>query len=206
MDYLNRFLGSRTVINSRTWGTLIVEAASFTPATDGDLVVFFGGPFTHDNPLVRIHSECVFSEVFDSDFCDCADQLKLALQRLKEEGEGILFYLRFDGRGAGLAAKVKATSLEMQGMDTYESRVKIGVPPEGRSFVKIGEYLREHGISRVRLLTNNPVKIADLEKAGVQVTPIQLYVPDPNEHVCNLYRTKVQKFNHKIPLKIIKNW
>jgi GTP cyclohydrolase II len=186
-------------LNSRTWGKLNFEVASFTPATDGDLVVTIGEPFTHPRPLVRIHSECVFAEAFDSDFCDCADQLKLALSLISSEGNGILFYLRFDGRGAGLAAKVKATALEMNGIDTFSSRQMIGVPPEGRSFQKIGVYLQNKNIDRVRLLTNNPDKGNDLIKCGIDVEYIPLLVCDPNKHIRDLYKTKKGKFNHIIP-------
>lgn len=141
----------------------------------------------------------MFAEVFDSDFCDCADQLFLAMKKLKDEGNGILFYLRFDGRGAGLAAKVAATALEMQGMDTYESRVTIGVPPEGRDFSKIAQYLLGKNINKVRLLTNNPTKGKYLIENGIKVKYEPLLVADPNENVKNLYRTKATRFGHFIP-------
>jgi len=198
MQYLDKFLGSRATIHSRTWGELTLESASFTPASDGDLVVLIGNPFTQEIPLVRIHSECVFAEVFDSDLCDCADQFRLAMNRLIDNKHGLMFYLRFDGRGAGLAAKVKATALEVEGMDTYESRVQIGVPPEGRDFRNIGKYLRKHGVSKLKLLTNNPRKGVDLEQVGLAVEYEPLIVENPSENVRKLYRTKADKFNHKI--------
>src|SRR4030066_541725 len=95
--------------------------------------------------LVRIHSECVFAEAFDSALCDCGDQLHMALSMIKNEGHGLLFYLRLDGRGIGLSAKVMATSLEVNGGDTYESRVQLNLSPEARSFDIIGKYLNERG-------------------------------------------------------------
>ena len=199
MDFLKNFLGSRATINSRTWGTLTMESVSFTPATDGDLVVIIGKPFKQKTPLIRIHSECVFAEVFDSDLCDCADQLRLALKRLTDNGHGLLFYLRFDGRGAGLAAKVKATALELEGMDTYESRVRIGVAPEGRDFKNIGAYLRKHGVSKIRLLTNNPMKGKGLEQAGLALEYESLLVDMPSEKIRKLYKTKAERFSHNIP-------
>jgi GTP cyclohydrolase II len=199
MDYLTQFVGSKASINSRSWGKLIVESVSFTPASDGDLVVLLGSPFEQDCPLVRIHSECVFSEIFDSDFCDCGDQFRLAMNRLTREANGILFYLRFDGRGAGLAAKVKATALEMEGSDTYESRIRIGVSPEGRDFSSIGLYLQQRGIKKIRLLTNNPTKGMSLEKTGINVTYEPLLVTNPNDNVRKLYHTKATKFSHRIP-------
>jgi GTP cyclohydrolase II len=199
MNNINRFIGSSVVINSKTWGQLYIESASFTPAIDGDLIVHIGKPFASNNPLVRIHSECIFSEIFDSDFCDCADQFNLAMNRLKEEGEGILFYLRFDGRGAGLAAKVKATSLEIDGMDTYDSRIAIGVPPEGRNFESIGWYLMSRGITHIRLLTNNPNKGMDLEKAGINIIYEPLLAKELNANMRKLYHAKATRFNHNIP-------
>jgi GTP cyclohydrolase II len=198
MDFLGNLLGAKATINSRTWGMLTLESASFTPAIDGDLIVIIGKPFEQEKPLIRIHSECVFAEVFDSDLCDCADQFKLAMKRLTDNQHGLLFYLRFDGRGAGLAAKVKATAFEVDGMDTYDSRVQIGVAPEGRDFTKIGEYLRNHGITKARLLTNNPIKGKALEKAGLIIEYEPLIVDNPNENVRRLYFTKAKKFNHTI--------
>lgn len=200
MDYL-KFVGSKTKFHSRKWGEIEAESVSFTPASDGDLVVFIGEPSPVNVPYVRIHSECVFAEAFDSDFCDCADQLHIAMDRLVgEPNGGILFYLRFDGRGAGLSAKVAATKLEMEGLDTFESRLHLGVDPEGREFLNIGTYLVEKGYKKVVLLSNNPKKKADLIKAGLEVDTEPLYVKDPNENVKKLYDTKVTKFNHEIDL------
>lgn len=200
MNEYKKFIGARTPLNSRVWGKMIVESASFTPASDGDLVVFFGEEKNKvERPVVRIHSECVFAEVFDSDFCDCADQLYYAMDYLCKTN-GILFYLRFDGRGAGLSAKVKATELEMQGIDTYNSRVMIGVPPEGRDFSPIADYLLSHGIRKITLLTNSPDKFGDLVRKGIDVETLPLYVDSPNENVQKLYDTKVKKFKHLIPL------
>ncbi|MCP4550330.1 MAG: GTP cyclohydrolase II RibA [bacterium] len=197
-DYLAGRLGSRASIRSRTWGDMTVESASFTDAVDGDLVVFIGDPIHQEKPLVRIHSECVFAEVFDSDLCDCADQLEMALNRIAAEGHGIFLYLRLDGRGAGLAAKVQATALEVQGVDTFDSRVAIGVDPEGRDFSSVGEYLLGLGMTKIRLLTNSPDKIGPLESLGISVTAVPLTVPEPSEKVMSLYRTKREKFGHEI--------
>ena len=196
-DY-KRFIGSKASFHSRIWGDLTVESASFTPASDGDLVVFFGESTNTERPVIRIHSECVFGEVFDSDFCDCADQLYYAMDYLKNHN-GILFYLRFDGRGAGLSAKVKATDLEQKGMDTYDSRVEIGVLPEGRDFSLVADYLKSHNIKKVSLLTNNPDKCKPLIECGIDVEAIPLLIYNPNINVRKLYETKAQKFNHIIP-------
>lgn len=192
------FIGSRATFNSRIWGKLVVESASFTPAADGDLVVYFGDITSVDRPFVRIHSECVFAEIFDSDFCDCADQLYYAMDYLQKNG-GILFYLRFDGRGAGLSAKVAATDLEVMGIDTYNSRKMIGIEPEGRDFTPIAHYLKSRGIDKITLLTNSPVKINDLVKSGIDVNVLPIYVDEPNDNVRKLYETKANKFGHILP-------
>jgi GTP cyclohydrolase II len=201
-DYL-RYLGSRVQLKSRRWGNLTFESVNFTSAVDGDLAVYIGNPLEQERPLVRIHSECVFGEMFDSELCDCADQFSLAMHRLREEGHGILFYLRLDGRGAGLAAKVKATALEVEGMDTYKSRIAIGVPPEGRDFRAVGDFLKSKNVNSVRLLTNNPNKAQDLERAGVVATVEPLIVKHPSHSVMRLYETKRQRFGHLIPDEVI---
>lgn len=205
MDYLSKYIGSKTTLNSKKWGVLEFESISISPAIDGDLVVKIGNPEQVESPLVRIHSECIFAEIFDSDFCDCAEQFELAMQAIKNDGNGFLFYLRLDGRGAGLAAKVKATNLEIQGKDTFESRIEIGVKPECREYNKIGKFLKLKGIDSIRLLTNNPDKIKAIESSKIKVIPVSLVIENPNENVKSLYKTKKNKFNHNIPNNYINN-
>ena len=197
MDYVT-FPGATASFESKKWGKLIVESQSFSPASDGDLVVFVWITPDLTNPLLRIHSECVFAETFASDFCDCAEQLDLAMEYLLNNGGGILIYLRFDGRGAGLSAKVKATDLEMQWYDTYESRKMIWVEPESRNYDKVATYLKNKGITNIRLLTNNPDKIECLQKHGINVTTVPLIVNSANKNIKNLYQTKAEKFWHNI--------
>lgn len=193
------FLGSTAKIHSSRWGDLTFESVSFSAAIDGDLMMTTGAPFECPEPLVRIHSECVFAERFQSDFCDCADQFDLAMQRLVASKKGIMFYLRVDGRGAGLAAKVKATALEVAGMDTFSSRRKIGVAPEGRDFSQIGRFLFSRGLRKAKLLTNNPSKAQGLIDAGIEVVLEPLIVPSCNANVKALYKAKAELFGHTIP-------
>lgn len=204
MDF-KAFIGSTASFRTKKWGRISVESISLTEAIDGDLAVYFGDPFSQPDPLVRIHSECVFGEVFGSELCDCAEQLELALVRLMEEGHGILFYLRLDGRGAGLSAKVRATDLETQGIDTFESRLLIGVPPEARNFDRLGEFLKSRNIKSVRLMTNNPEKIEGIERAGIDVKIEPLVVDTNNPNILRLYATKANKFRHRIPKKYQEN-
>ena len=196
-----RFVGACSGLPTREWGDISVESVSFTPASDGDLVVYFGAQldtFT-GTPVVRIHSECVFAEVLGSTLCDCDDQLQIALSALHAADCGVLVYLRYDGRGAGLAAKVRATALEIEGVDTYDSRRIIGVAPEGRSFGAVGAFLRGKGVSRVKLLTNNPGKASGLESAGIHCEVAPLVVSDPSADVAYLYKTKRDRFGHDLP-------
>lgn len=197
------FIGATATFLSHTWGELTVESQSFTDAVDGDLIVKVGQPENQPAPLVRIHSECVFAEAFDSTLCDCSDQLHMALSMIKNEGHGLLFYLRLDGRGVGLSAKVMATSLEVKGVDTYDSRVQLNLSPEARSFDMIGKYLNERGFMHVRLLTNNPLKSQGLINSGILVDTCSLVVPSDNPHVHRLYETKARRFGHKIAPELV---
>lgn len=180
---------------TKRWGTVHIESAFLSGTPDGDIVVHFGSPLVQPRPLVRVHSECLFAEVLDSATCDCGEQLSQALNELNTNG-GLLIYLRQEARGAGISAKVAATALEVDGIDTWESRLRIGVNPEGRDFASVGAYLHSKGIRAVRLLTNNPLKICAIEEAGVQVERVSLTVRPANDHVDRLYRTKAERFGH----------
>ncbi len=193
------FEGSTTSVPTRKHGVVFVESAYFSGAIDGDMVVYFGSPNTFDCPLVRIHSECVFAEVFGSELCDCKDQLDLVYERFKLEKHGILIYLRIDGRGEGLSAKVKATELEVNGTDTFESRLSIGVDPDSRSFSAVGKYLEKKGFKKIRLLSNNPDKVKGVENAGIEVIQESLIIDTNNPEIRKLYSTKAKRFRHMIP-------
>jgi GTP cyclohydrolase II len=200
MDNLKKqFLGTQAHINSRKWGRLTVESADFSQAVDGDLVVYIGEPFVAPEPLVRIQSECIFSQVFLADLCDCREQTYLAMDRMVQAGSGILVYLRVDGRGAGLAAKVAATAHQERGADTIDASLAIGVAPDSRSFDAIGEFLRSRGVRRVRMLTNNPAKAIAVQRSGVIVQHEPLLVSALNSNVRRLYAAKAHKLGHWIP-------
>jgi|ERR1041385_3059714 3,4-dihydroxy 2-butanone 4-phosphate synthase/GTP cyclohydrolase II len=193
---LKKFAGAKTKLPTWALGELDIESQFFSAASDGDLVASFGAPFESQKPLVRIHSECVFAEVFDSRLCDCADQLRMALDLLHRSKRGLLFYLRIDGRGAGLSAKVAATSLEVSGHDTYDSRVAIGVAPEGRAFEEIGTFLKARGVKSIELLSNNPSKREDLVRVGLAVELVPLKVQPRTPEVERLLETKKKRFGH----------
>ena len=201
-DYLGRFVGSSVTFPTARWGDLTFESAVLSDCVDGDMVVRIGSARNTDPPLVRIHSICTFSEVFGSTACDCADQLVDALRLMTEAGNGLLFYVRMEGRGVGLAAKIAANALETQGMDTFESRLAIGVPPEARDFSPIAAYLLKRKLNSVRLLTNNPIKIRALTDVGIDVRVEPLLTAPRTETARSLLKTKAERFGHAIPLSL----
>ncbi len=120
-------------------------------------------------PLVRLHSECLTGDVFGSQRCDCGPQMREAVERIADTG-GFLLYLRQEGRGIGLYAKLDAYALQDDGLDTYEANLALGYPADGRDYTAAAQMLRALGEDRVRLLSNNPDKAAQLENLGVTVT------------------------------------
>ena len=147
-------------------------------------------------PIVRIHSQCLTGDVFHSLRCDCHDQLHLALRRIADEGSGILLYEQQEGRGIGLMAKLRAYELQDAGMDTIEANHSLGFPTDLRLFELPAGILRHLGIPAVRLMTNNPEKVAALEAAGIQVVE-RLSATIPAEPSFERYlETKREKLGH----------
>ncbi|MBX7137955.1 MAG: GTP cyclohydrolase II [Oligoflexia bacterium] len=120
-------------------------------------------------PLVRLHSECLTGDVFGSRRCDCGEQLDFALKEIRKEGYGVVLYLRQEGRGIGLGNKLRAYELQDQGHDTVEANIKLGFKPDERDFAVAARMLLSLELDRVRLLTNNPLKLSRLEENGVSV-------------------------------------
>lgn len=139
-------------------------------------------PVSQDStPLVRVHSECWTGDVVGSLKCDCGPQLEASLQRISEEG-GAVIYLRQEGRGIGLVEKLKAYNLQDQGMDTFEANQALGHSKDGRRFDVAASILHELGWNRIRLLTNNPEKVSDLQSAGIEIEEVMPLVVPANEH------------------------
>jgi len=146
------------------------------------------------NVLVRMHSECLTGDVFHSLRCDCGQQLHAAMRRIQEEGEGAVVYLRQEGRGIGLANKIRAYALQDQGQDTVEANESLGFKPDLRDFGIGAQILLDLGLSSIRLLTNNPRKVVGLEGYGLKITgrePIQVVPSDFNRRYLATKRDKL---------------
>jgi 3,4-dihydroxy 2-butanone 4-phosphate synthase/GTP cyclohydrolase II len=152
-------------------------------------------------PLVRVHSECLTGDVFGSLRCDCGDQLHRAMAMIQAEGLGVILYMRQEGRGIGLANKLKAYHLQQaQGLDTVEANERLGFPADLRDYGTGAQILSDLGLTRIRLLTNNPRKIVGLRGYGLEITRrIPIQVPT-NANNINYIRTKQKKLGHLIKL------
>ena len=160
------------------------------------------GDIVPDEPtLVRVHSECMTGDIFGSRRCDCGMQLSTAMRRIQEEGKGILLYMRQEGRGIGLANKIKAYELQdREGLDTVQANERLGFPADMRDFGVGMQILVRLGVKRLRLMTNNPAKRAGLEAHGLELVervPIEI-APTPEN--LEYLRTKREKLGHILNL------
>jgi len=160
------------------------------------LVALVMGDVHSTPPLVRIHSQCLTGDVFGSLRCDCRLQLELALARIAAEGAGILLYEQQEGRGIGLMAKLKAYELQDQGLDTVEANVELGFAPDCRAYELPAEVLKLLGVMAVRLMTNNPDKVAALQSAGIAVTERVSAEVESQDTFERYLRTKQEKMGH----------
>ena len=149
---------------------------------------------------VRVHSECLTSEVFGSQKCDCRGQLERALDFIAQQGKGAVIYLRQEGRGIGLGNKIKAYALQAKGQDTYQANRTLGFPDDLRSYDVASEMLRSLGVRSVDLITNNPLKIAGLVDHGIAVRRRIPSRTEHNPHNVDYLRTKREHSGHLIEL------
>jgi len=164
------------------------------------LVALVMGDVHSTPPLVRIHSQCLTGDVFGSLRCDCRLQLELALGQISKAGAGILLYEQQEGRGIGLMAKLKAYELQDHGLDTVEANVELGFAADCRAYELPADVLNLLGIRAVRLITNNPEKVAALELAGILVTERVSAEVEPQDSFASYVRTKQEKMGHIIDL------
>ncbi len=176
------------------FGTFTLEI--FTDENGIEHMAMVAGTPT-DNCLVRLHSECATGDIMGSLRCDCRDQLETALQKINEAGQGMLIYIRgHEGRGIGLANKIKAYALQDQGMDTVDANIHLGFRPDQRDYAAAVAILKHHNIKNVRLLTNNRTKIDALEKAGIHVTETVPLWLATNPHNKGYIDTKKSRMGH----------
>jgi GTP cyclohydrolase II len=161
-----------------------------------EAVVLVMGDIHSTPPLVRIHSQCLTGDVFHSLRCDCRQQLEMALSMIRDEGAGILIYEQQEGRGIGLMAKLQAYELQDAGLDTVEANERLGFKADQRDFALPGQILKALGVSKVRLLSNNPEKVEALERADVEVVERVPCEVEPSAHAEEYLKTKKEKLGH----------
>jgi 3,4-dihydroxy 2-butanone 4-phosphate synthase/GTP cyclohydrolase II len=161
-----------------------------------DHVALVKGKIDARPTLVRVHSECFTGDVLGSIRCDCQDQLFAAMEAIEKEGSGVIVYMRQEGRGIGLANKLKAYELQDKGLDTVEANEKLGLKPDLREYGTGAQILRDLGLGELRLITNNPRKIVGLEGHGLRVVERISLVTPAHPHNARYLKTKKEKLGH----------
>jgi GTP cyclohydrolase II len=162
------------------------------------IAIVHGDVVGAENVPTRMHSECLTGDVIGSLRCDCRDQLETALKKIGEVERGVVLYLRQEGRGIGLANKIRAYALQDQGMDTVEANLALGFRDDERDYAIAAHMLHSLGISSVHLMTNNPKKVQELEQYGVKVSRRLPHLLPPNPHNRFYLETKAQRSGHFI--------
>jgi GTP cyclohydrolase II len=183
------------------WGKFRIYGFRSESNSDGnrqveEAVALVMGDIRSTPPLVRVHSECLTGDVFHSLRCDCGQQLEMALAMIRDEGIGILIYEQQEGRGIGLMAKLQAYELQDSGLDTVEANERLGFKADQRDFALPGQMLKALGVTKVRLLSNNPDKVEALQRAGVQVVERVPCEVAPSPHAEEYLKTKKEKLGH----------
>jgi len=168
---------------------------------DEHLALVTGDLSTEEPVLVRVHSECLTGDVFGSLRCDCGEQIALAMQAIAKEGRGVLLYMRQEGRGIGFHNKILAYALQDKGMDTVEANLALGLPADLRDYGIGAQILADLGLSKVRLLTNNPKKVIGLEGYGLKVVETVPIICQPNPYNLHYLETKQKKLGHRLGVR-----
>jgi 3,4-dihydroxy 2-butanone 4-phosphate synthase/GTP cyclohydrolase II len=183
------------------WGDFRV-AAYRSLTSDEEYVVLFKGEMRRDVPtLVRIHSQCLTGYVFGSTNCDCGEQLHRTMQMINEEGRGAIVYQQQEGRGIGILNKIRAYALQDEGADTVEANVRLGLEVDLRDYKQCAEILYDLGLCKVKVISNNPLKLRALEDAGLKIVERISIEVDATEDAAGYLRTKKEKLGHLLDLK-----
>lgn len=179
------------------------RAVAYRSAVDSnEHVALVKGEVADGDPvLVRVHSECLTGDVFGSSRCDCGEQITAAMERIAEEGRGVLLYMRQEGRGIGFHNKLKAYELQDQGLDTVEANLALGFPPDLRDYGVGAQILVDLGVREIRLMTNNPRKVIGLESYGLDIVETVPLVIACNPHNEFYLKTKQQKLGHQLGIE-----
>mgnify|MGYP001201693193 FL=1 len=200
-------------MESRTIDPMKIEADAYLPTEFGNFrvrvmvdekglehAVFSVGLDDTDRvPLVRIHSECLTGDAFTSLKCDCGPQLKLAMQKIQEDGCGAILYMRQEGRGIGLKEKIKAYALQDRGYDTLDANTALNHPADAREYSFCAEMLHKVGVNKVNLMTNNPLKINGLRENGIMVVSRIEHIEGRGVLNQNYLATKAKRMGHILP-------
>ena len=174
----------------------------FPELTDEDhCIVYTGQPWLDDAPLVRIHSECLTGDAFHSLKCDCGAQLKKSMELIQKEGAGAIVYLRQEGRGIGLESKIQAYALQDKGYDTLDANLALGLPADARDYEIAATMLKKKDVTRVRLMTNNPLKVKGLRDNGIEVSDRVSHITGLCESNRDYLNTKKMRMGHLLKLE-----
>lgn len=187
-----------TELPTKRYGVWTVHAYESTVDPFPAIALVKGDVSTHEPVLVRVHSSCLTGDLIESLRCDCGDQLHLALQRIHNEGRGVLVYLQQEGRGIGMVNKIKAYALQDRGADTVEANIRLGFRPDLREYGTGAQILTDLGVQKLRFMTNNPAKVAGLEGYGLEIVEWVPLVAQPNRYNRRYLRTKRDKLGHLI--------
>jgi 3,4-dihydroxy 2-butanone 4-phosphate synthase/GTP cyclohydrolase II len=183
------------------WGNF--QLIAYTQLDNGTThMVLRKGEWNEDEPvLVRVHSSCATGDIFGSCKCDCGDQLHRAMEMIEAEGKGLIVYMSQEGRGIGLVNKLKAYHLQEQGYDTVDANLQLGFKADERDYGIGAQILRDQKVTKMRLVTNNPVKRTGLEGYGLEVTEIVPIVIEPNRYNERYLKTKQERMGHELHLR-----
>jgi 3,4-dihydroxy 2-butanone 4-phosphate synthase/GTP cyclohydrolase II len=183
------------------WGDF--QIAGYRSLTSNEeFVVLYKGQMDRDVPtLVRIHSQCLTGDVFGSTKCDCGRQLHETMKMINQEGRGAIVYQQQEGRGIGILNKIRAYALQDQGADTVEANERLGLAVDSREYKQCAEILFDLGLCKVKVISNNPLKLQALEEAGLKIVERVSIEVDAEEDAAEYLRTKKEKLGHLLELR-----